>query len=48
MQDFYAGIVDAGLSRSVALQRAQRALLADFRYRHPVYWAPYVLIGSWL
>jgi len=48
VEEFYAGLLEAGLSRAVALQRAQQVLLADFRYRHPVYWAPFLLIGSWL
>ena len=31
-----------------ALQAAQLKLLADRRYRHPCYWAPYLIIGNWL
>ena len=38
---------DPGASKARALQRAQNALLADRRYRHPGYWAPYLLIGNW-
>ncbi|MFP8875348.1 MAG: CHAT domain-containing protein [Myxococcota bacterium] len=45
---FYENLLEPGVSRAVALQRAQQGLLADFRYRHPVYWAPFLLIGSWL
>lgn len=47
MIEFYSQL-RAGVSRAVALQRAQRALLADFRYRHPAYWSPFLLISSWL
>jgi len=30
-----------------ALRRAQLSLLHDPRYRHPYYWAPFVLYGVW-
>ena len=44
-----ASIVRArdGVSRGRALQSAQRAFLRDPIYRHPAYWAPFVLIGNW-
>jgi CHAT domain-containing protein len=35
-------------SRALALQRAQLSLLESPDHRHPGYWAPFVLIGSWL
>jgi len=47
VQAFYARLM-AGDSRAQALRAAQLELLADFRYRHPAYWAPYLLIGTWL
>ena len=47
VENFYARLV-AGDSRAQALRAAQLALLADFRYRHPAYWAPFLLIGTWL
>ena len=34
--------------RAAALAEAQRALLAQAEFRHPVYWAPFLLISSWL
>ena len=37
-----------GMTKAKALQAAQLMLLADRRYRHPCYWAPYSLIGNWL
>jgi CHAT domain-containing protein len=46
--ELLAGILRDGLSRGRALQRAQRKLLADPRFSHPGYWAPFLLIGSWL
>ena len=36
------------ISKARALQAAQIKLLDDRRYRHPCYWAPYLLIGNWL
>jgi CHAT domain-containing protein len=35
-------------SRAVALQRAQISLLESPGHGHPGYWAPFVLVGSWL
>ena len=47
IETFYTRLM-AGDSRAQALRAAQRGLMADFRYRHPAYWAPYLLIGTWL
>ncbi|PON13631.1 hypothetical protein C2W62_33365 [Candidatus Entotheonella serta] len=48
MQTFYHHLLEIGMSRAQALQRAQLALLADTAYQHPYYWAPFLLINSWL
>jgi CHAT domain-containing protein len=45
---FYRELIVEGASRAEALRRAQRELIAQPRYRHPAYWAPFILIGSWL
>jgi CHAT domain-containing protein len=47
MQSFYGALVQDGASRSRALQLAQQKLLGDAVYRHPAYWAPFLLVGSW-
>jgi CHAT domain-containing protein len=47
MQHFYEGFVHDGLSASAALRQAQLALAKDDRWRHPYYWAAFVLQGSW-
>jgi len=47
VETFYTRLM-AGDSRAQALRAAQLGLLADFRYRHPAYWAPFLLIGTWL
>jgi CHAT domain-containing protein len=46
--EFYAGLSDPSLSRAQALQKAQVGVLHTYAYRHPSYWAPYLLISSWL
>ena len=45
---FYRHLQDPSLSRAAALQQAQLSLLKDRRYRHPAYWAPFLLINNWL
>lgn len=47
MSQFYEELTDARVSKAEALRRAQVALLDNPRYRHPIYWAPYVLVGNW-
>jgi len=47
--DFYSDLHNLpGISKAKALQKAQVKLLADPRYGHPCYWAPYLIIGNWL
>jgi len=48
MVDFYRQLGKSKGSRVVALQQAQVNVLRQRAYRHPAYWAPYLLIGSWL
>lgn len=45
MSELYRQL-DAGVSKSEALQRAQLAILAQ--ENRPYFWAPYVLVGNWL
>ncbi len=45
---FYERLQKEGLNKAQALRAAQQVLLADIRYRHPAYWAPFLLIGNWL
>ena len=47
--DFYTELTaPAGNTKAQALQTAQRRLLANPRYAHPCFWAPYLIIGNWL
>lgn len=51
MGKFYNNLAsDTQISKANALRQAQLELLAeaDSQYRHPYYWAPFVLIGNWL
>jgi CHAT domain-containing protein len=36
------------ISKAEALQQSQLSVLKDPQYRHPYYWAAFVLVGSWL
>ncbi|MEM7016647.1 MAG: CHAT domain-containing protein, partial [Pseudomonadota bacterium] len=45
---FYQNLRNPENSRAQALQQSQQALLSERRFRHPAYWAPFLLIGSWL
>jgi len=46
--DFYRELRKEQVSKAVALQRAQRKLIADPSYGHPFYWSPFLLISNWL
>ena len=51
MGKFYTNLSeDVNISKARALRKAQLDLLAesDSQYRHPFYWAPFVLVGNWL
>ncbi|MFM2312443.1 MAG: hypothetical protein RLZZ04_1719 [Cyanobacteriota bacterium] len=51
MGKFYTNLSqNAQISKASALRQAQLDLLAeeDSQYRHPFYWAPFVLVGNWL
>jgi CHAT domain-containing protein len=49
ISDFYHQLRNSpSMTKARALQTAQVAMLGDRRYRHPCYWAPYLIIGNWL
>ncbi|MBW4491541.1 MAG: CHAT domain-containing protein [Oscillatoria princeps RMCB-10] len=48
MVKFYQELARDKVTKAEALNRAQLTLLQDNNYNHPVYWAPYVLVGNWL
>lgn len=47
MQEFYKGL-NNGLPKAEALRQAQLRLLSNPQYQKSYYWAPFLLVGSWL
>ncbi len=47
IETFYRQLLVPTTSRAVALQHAQRSLLKD-NASHPFFWAPFLLINTWL
>jgi CHAT domain-containing protein len=45
---FYRQLAQGQRSKAEALRQAQLSLLQNPKFRHPRYWAPYVLLGNWL
>ena len=45
---FYENLIAKKLTRAAALRVAQMAMIVDERFTHPAYWAPFLMIGSWL
>jgi CHAT domain-containing protein len=45
MIDFHKRLL-AGDSAEHALRRAKLALMHDNRYSHPLYWAPFIVVGD--
>jgi CHAT domain-containing protein len=45
---FYQALTDTEINKAQALRRAQLALSQGTEFRHPHYWAPFLLIGNWL
>ncbi len=46
--EFYDQLQDPSVSKAKALQMAQIYMLKETMYRHPAFWAPFLLIGNWL
>jgi CHAT domain-containing protein len=47
VREFYRQLKKPGISKAKALQNAQMSLIAQKRYHHPAYWAPFLIIGNW-
>jgi CHAT domain-containing protein len=48
ISEFYEQMQNSSQSKVQALQQAQLKLMTDRRFRHPSYWSPFLMIGSWL
>jgi CHAT domain-containing protein len=46
--EFYRGLQNPEISRATALRKAQLKILGDPRFEHPGFWAPFLMINSWL
>ncbi len=48
MVEFYNRLLQFQTTKAEALRQAQLKLLSYPEYRHPFYWAAFVLVGNWL
>jgi CHAT domain-containing protein/tetratricopeptide (TPR) repeat protein len=48
MTDFYRELSKRNITKAQAVRQAQLALLNSRQYKHPFFWAPFVLVGNWL
>ena len=50
MDNFYQNISEpqVDMSKTKALREAQLDLINSVEYNHPLYWAPFILLGNWL
>jgi CHAT domain-containing protein len=48
METFYRQLSLGSLTKAGAVRQAQLAMVENPDYRHPYYWAPFVLVGNWL
>jgi filamentous hemagglutinin family protein len=47
IRELYRQLKKDNMTKAKALQNAQRMLLNKRQYWHPIYWAPFLLIGNW-
>jgi CHAT domain-containing protein/predicted negative regulator of RcsB-dependent stress response len=47
MAEFYRRFTQPGVTKAEALRHSQLSLLNSPQYKHPYYWAAFVLVGNW-
>jgi len=48
VEEFYRQIVRENQTKAAALQNAQKKMIQDRDFSHPIFWAPFLLIGNWM
>lgn len=48
IHNFYRELFEKEAPKARALRNSQIALIRSEEYRHPTYWAPFLLIGNWM
>jgi len=48
IREFYRQLRKPGLTKAQAMQNVQKKLIGQRRYWHPLYWAPFLVIGNWM
>ncbi|MGH9978554.1 MAG: CHAT domain-containing protein [Nitrososphaeraceae archaeon] len=47
MNEFYLNL-KKGKDKALSLRKAQLKIMCNEKFRQPLYWAPFILIGSWI
>ncbi|ETR73322.1 MAG: TPR domain-containing protein [Candidatus Magnetoglobus multicellularis str. Araruama] len=48
IREFYRQLRKPELTKAQAMQNVQKILIGQRRYWHPLYWAPFLVIGNWM
>ena len=48
IEEFYRQYMTTDISKAKALQNAQKKLIHNKKFEHPIFWAPFLLIGNWM
>jgi CHAT domain-containing protein len=48
IRELYRQLKKKEMTKAKALQNAQKMLISTRKYWHPIYWAPFLLIGCWI